>query len=203
VLLHPGNVAAAEPLLGEWGRALLKPRRGYYGQGVLLIEDYSTLRDVAGYVVTQTAGVMDKTLMLERFYEHDLSSYVSTTTINGSIMYGYRKRSTRWAAMAGGAGKVFDAESSGGEVDLVEVPPAQAEMALQAQKALGTQIIGFDMLLHNGDPVIVDENTYPGLYPELFHATGNDLGQELFRMIAEAIEECRQPHLPKQGVSTA
>ncbi|MFI6689909.1 RimK family alpha-L-glutamate ligase [Streptomyces sp. NPDC050485] len=39
VLLHQGNVSAVEPVLAEWGRALLKPRLGCFGQGVVLIDD--------------------------------------------------------------------------------------------------------------------------------------------------------------------
>ncbi|MEV0375779.1 hypothetical protein AB0I10_39625 [Streptomyces sp. NPDC050636] len=39
VLVHQGNVAAAEPVLAEWGRAVLKPRYGYFRQGVLLVEE--------------------------------------------------------------------------------------------------------------------------------------------------------------------
>ncbi|MFI6689910.1 hypothetical protein [Streptomyces sp. NPDC050485] len=65
------------------------------------------------------------------------------------------------------------------------------ELALQAQKALGAQIIGFDMILHQGMPIIVDENTFPGFYPELFDAAGKDLGFELYRMIAQSVDECR------------
>ncbi|WP_169314074.1 ATP-grasp domain-containing protein [Streptomyces piniterrae] len=191
VLLHRGNVAAAEPVLAEWGRALLKPRGGYFGHGVLLIEDYATLRDVADYVTAAAPGAADETLLLERFYDNDLADWVSVTLVGDSVMYGYRKRPSRWAAMPGGTAKVYDATGSGGEVDLCEVPAAHEELALRAQKALGAQIIGFDMILHQGAPIIVDENTFPGLYPEFFRAAGKDLGFELFRVIARAVDECR------------
>jgi ribosomal protein S6--L-glutamate ligase len=191
VLLHVDNVALAEPILDGWGRAVLKPRRGFFGKGVLLIEDYPTLRDVAGYLATQSPGLVEPTLMLERFYQHDPSDWVSTTIINGSIMYGYRKRPALWSPMRNGALKVLDADAAGGGVDLCEVPPAYAELALSAHKALGLEIVGFDMILDDSGPLILDENTYPGMYPELFAASGKDLGHELFRMIAEAIERCR------------
>ncbi|WP_157880125.1 hypothetical protein [Streptomyces natalensis] len=54
----------------------------------------------------------------------------------------------------------------GGSVDLCDVPAAHAELASHAQKAIGAQIIGFDMILHQGVPIVVDENTFPGFYPE-------------------------------------
>lgn len=191
LLVHVDNVALAEPIMAEWGRAVLKPRRGFFGKGVLLIDDFPTLRDVAGYLATQVPGLVEPTLLLERFYEHDPSDWVSTTIINGSIMYGYRKRPALWSPMRHGASKVLDADAAGGEAALCEVPPAYAELALKAHKALGLEIVGFDMVLDDSGPLIIDENTYPGLYPELFCASHKDLGHELFRMIAEAIERCR------------
>ncbi|MFF4160855.1 hypothetical protein [Streptomyces sp. NPDC001678] len=78
------------------------------------------------------------------------------------------------------------------------MPAGHAELALRAQKALGAQIIGFDVILHRGEPVIVDENTFPGFYLELFRAAGKDLGFELFRMIVRALEECRTTPLRRR-----
>ncbi|TVL91200.1 hypothetical protein CD790_18170 [Streptomyces sp. SAJ15] len=191
VLLDQGNVGAAEPVLAEWGRALLKPRFGYFGRGVLLIEDFATLRDAVGYLAATAPGAGDGTLLLERFYDNDLAEWVSVAMVGGEIMYGYRKRPSRWAAMRGGAAKVYDLAGAGGEVDLCEVPAAHAELASRAQNVMGAQIIGFDMILHQGLPVIVDENTFPGFYPELFRRADKDLGFELYRMIAQAVDECR------------
>ncbi|WP_369394633.1 RimK family alpha-L-glutamate ligase [Streptomyces sp. CG1] len=191
VLVHQGNVAAAEPVLADWGRAVLKPRYGYFGQGVLLVEDYPSLRDTAGYLASTAPGISDTTLLLERFYENDITDWLSTTFVNGSLMYGYRKAPTRWADMGGGAVKIYDAFGAGGEAELCHVPTPHAEQALLAQKALGARIIGFDMILHDGSPIIVDENTFPGLYPHLFHAVGKDFGRELFHLIVQEIRELR------------
>ncbi|MCH0540085.1 hypothetical protein I3F58_11000 [Streptomyces sp. MUM 203J] len=191
VLLHPRNLGAAEDVLRAWGRALLKPRHGFYGQGVLLVDDFATLRDAVGYLTATAPCVPDETLLLERFYENDPADWTSVTVVGGAVMYGYRKRAARWATMRGGATKVYDPAGAGGEVDLCPVSPAQEELALRAQKALGAEIVGFDMILHEGEPIIVDENTTPGLYPELFDAVGKELGGELFRVIACAVDDCR------------
>ncbi|MEV0375641.1 hypothetical protein AB0I10_38850, partial [Streptomyces sp. NPDC050636] len=153
---------------------------------MLLVEDFATLRDVAGYLAAAAPGSADETLLLKRFYDNDLADWMSVTMVGGEVMYGYRKRPSRWATMRGGAAKVYDAAGVGGEVDLCDVPTAHAELASHAQKAMGAQIIGFDMILHQGMPIIVDENTFPGFYPELFRAAGKDLGFELYRMIAQA-----------------
>lgn len=191
VLLHPRNLGAAEAVLRAWGRALLKPRYGFYGQGVLLVDDFATLRDAVGYLTATVPCVPDETLLLERFYENDPADWTAVTVVGGEVMYGYRKRAARWATMRGGATKVYDPVGAGGEVELCAVSPAHEELALRAQKALGAEIVGFDMILHEGEPIIVDENTTPGLYPELFARVGKDFGFELHRIIARAVEDCR------------
>ncbi|MEU8691199.1 hypothetical protein [Streptomyces sp. NPDC048665] len=70
--------------------------------------------------------------------------------------------------MGGGAVKIYDASGAGGEAELCHVPA-----------------------LHDGSPIIVDENTFPGLCPDLFHAVGKDFGRELFQLIVQEIRELR------------
>ncbi|MDP8909342.1 MAG: hypothetical protein M3N47_09565 [Chloroflexota bacterium] len=188
VLFDHHNVAAVAPVMEQWGRAVLKPRWGYFGRGVLYVEDFPALRDLVGYMQVTTGGSPDRAFLLERFYENDPDESMGTTIIGGSLMYGYRKRPTRRAAIGEGGWKVFDREGLGGHVDLSQPSAAHVEQALRAQKALGVEIIGFDMLLYEGEPVIVDENTFPGLYPELFAAVGRDLGDELFRTVATTLQ---------------
>lgn len=187
VLFDHRNLAAVEPVLDEWGRAVLKPRRGRFGKGVLLVEDFGTLRDLTGYLDSTVGAAPDKGYLLERFYDNDPETWVGTAQINGSIMYGYRKRPDQWTEMGSGAAKVYDGLEIGGQVDLCDVSPAHAAEALRAQEALGLPMVGFDMVLHEGRPVIVDENTLPGLYTELFDAVGRDLATELARLVEASL----------------
>ncbi|MEV4437864.1 hypothetical protein AB0K09_02425 [Streptomyces sp. NPDC049577] len=189
LLLDHEHVSLAEPVLAEWGRAVLKPRWGSFGRGVLFVEDYPTLRDAVGYLHSMAAD-HDTTLLLERFYDNDPADWVSTTVVGGHVLYGYRKRPRRWTSLGTGAAKVYDPEGEGGETDLCDVLPAHAEQARQAAKALGLPIVGFDMILHEGAPIVVDENTYPGIYPDLLREAGQDLGRELYDVIAQLIDEC-------------
>ncbi|MFJ4695387.1 RimK family alpha-L-glutamate ligase [Streptomyces sp. NPDC088766] len=185
VLLDRRDPAAAAPVIAQWGRALLKPRRGSFGRGVLLIEDFATLRDLADYLDHTLAATTESTLLLERFYPNDPADWVGTTLINGTLMYGYRKRSHRFARLSADASKVYDPEGIGGDVDGCEVPAEHARLARHAQQALGLPLVGFDLILSEGRPVIVDENTFPGLYPDLFAAAGRSLSQELLALVSD------------------
>lgn len=203
MLLDHRNTAAAAPVIAEWGRALLKPRRGSFGHGVLLIEDFATLRDLAGYLDSTLAATAEGTFLLERFYPNGSARWIGTTLINGTLMYGYRKRSHRFTRLSADAWKVYDPEGIGGDVDGCEVPPTHARLVQRAQQALGLPLVGFDLILCEGRPIIVDENTFPGLYPDLFAAAGRSLGRELFILISDLIRQHREvPPNARQGRMT-
>ncbi|WP_324789842.1 hypothetical protein [Streptomyces sp. H51] len=192
ILFDRRDTAAAAPVVAEWGHALLKPRRGSFGQGVLLIEDFATLRDLADYLDSTLAATTESAFLLERFYPNDPADWTGTTFVNGTLMYGYRKRGHRFARLSADAVKVYDAEGVGGEVDGCVVPPAHARLAQRAQRALGLPLVGFDLIVCDGRPVIVDENTFPGLYPELFAAAGRSLGRELFGLVRDLVEGVKE-----------
>ena len=63
-------------------------------------------------------------------------------------MYGYRKRACKLTDLGNGLQKIYDAKELGGEVDLCEVLPEHKEQASRASQALGSEIIGFDMIWH-------------------------------------------------------
>ncbi|MGK5629935.1 ATP-grasp domain-containing protein [Streptomyces sp. URMC 123] len=195
LLFDHRHLDPVEAVLDEWGSALLKPRWGSFGRGVLLVENFPTVRDVLGFHAAAAPGGAGHAFLLERFYPNDADDWVSAVVIDGELMYGYRKRGERRAALGGGgrgAWKVFDADGHGGHVDRCEVSAAHRDQALRAQRALGMPIVGFDMILHRGEPVVVDENTFPGLYPELFAEAGQDLGRQFFRVVLGAIETHRR-----------
>ena len=196
VLVDHRNTAAAAPVVAEWGRALLKPRRESFGHGVLLIEDYATLRDLSDYLTGTLAATTESTFLLERYYPNSPADWVGTTLVNGTLMYGYRKRGHRFTAMSPDTWKVYDPERIGGDVDGCEVPPAHARLVRHAQQVLGLPLVGFDVILCEGRPVIVDENTFPGLYPDLFTAAGRSLGHELFALVRDSIRALAPPRPP-------
>ncbi len=175
---------------------MLKPRRGGFGKGVTFINSFATLRDIIDYIHSTVRTTPDKAYMLERFYENGLDKWVGTTLINGELMYGYRKRKTRLAEIGNGFQKVYDADEIGGEVDGCEVPQLYKEEALKAYQAIGAEIIGFDMVFNRGQPIIIDENTFPGYYEEIFKQVGRDSAEEFYKLIVSEVNKiCGTPQL--------
>ena len=66
----------------------------------------------------------------------------------------------------------------------------QADMALRAAKALEADIIGFDFIYSTNKQryLIVDENTYPGIYPDCFEKAGKTLPELVARMALDTLK---------------
>jgi glutathione synthase/RimK-type ligase-like ATP-grasp enzyme len=189
VLVDHRNLRCLEALLREWRFAVLKPRRGGFGKGVTLIDSFAALRDTIEYVYTTTGQSPDSGYLVERFYPHDRGDWVSTTIVNGELVYGYRKRSPKFVDFGHGFRKVYDASELGGEVDFCAVPAAYRREALKAYAAIGAEIIGFDLVAAEGRPIVVDENTFPGYYDDLFRLAGQEPADALFRLIVAEIDK--------------
>ncbi|NUT53419.1 MAG: hypothetical protein HOV94_39960 [Saccharothrix sp.] len=198
VLVSGRNLDAAAPALGEWGRAVLKPRRGCFGWGVLLVDSFTALRDVVGYLESETTEerVRDvpsagsgRSFLLERFYPNSPEDWLGATLTGGEVAYGFRKGAERRVSWNDVGWKVYDPDRTGGDVEYREVPAGLSALVRKAQRVFGLPLLGFDVIRHDGEPVIVDVNTGPALYPELFAAAGKSLAHELFRAFGTAIAE--------------
>ena len=161
-------------VLEKWGAGVLKPRRGGWGKGVTLIDSISSLRDAVGYVRSISGHSPDKGFFLERYYDNDPTRWASITMINGEIAFGYRKVAAKFHDFGGGRVKVEDIDEVGGGVVLADLTPQHIEQAHIACEAMGLGLIGFDMIWTEQGPVIVDENTSPGNYTDLYRELGKD-----------------------------
>jgi len=191
ILVDYNNLRYLKDLLDEWGYAVLKPRRGGYGKGVTLLGSFAALRDTIEYIYSTARGTPDKAYLIERFYPNSSDDWISTTIINGELVYGYRKRDNRFVEFGNGFVKVYDALEIGGEVDSCEVPPSYRVEALKAYEAIGAEVIGFDMITHCSQPIIVDESTFPGYYDDLFAETGQGPADAFYRLIVTEIDKLR------------
>jgi len=187
ILVSPKSIHQAESLIRSWEMAVLKPRRGGYGKGVTLFNNYETLRDAIEYIEATTPQSSEGGFYLERFYENDIKDWVSVTIIDGQIVYGYRKNPDRFVSLGNGKLKVYSKDEISGGVSLCAISPLQEKIALDAYNALGLEVIGFDMLLNNGTPIIVDVNTFPGMYQDLFEEQGLVGGDLFFNMIVRSL----------------
>lgn len=191
ILFDYKNLHHLEKVMKTWGVAVLKPRRGGFGKGVTLIDSFATLRDLVDYIYSTTGTTPDKAYLLEKFYDNDINDWVSVTVINGEIMYGYRKRKTKLVEMRNGITKVYDTDEIGGEVDGCEVPQLYREEALKAYYAIGAEVMGFDMIFNAGKPIIIDENTFPGYYEDIFTQVGRDSAGEFYKLVISEINKIR------------
>ncbi|HYD17645.1 MAG TPA: hypothetical protein VEF76_04105 [Patescibacteria group bacterium] len=149
------------------GPALLKPTLGAFGQGIHMVKTARELIDAVEY--GQSFNGEKLQIFCEEFEENDISKWISTTVIDGELVYGYRKRPEKFVDNW----KVYDADRKGGGVDWADATPVQ-DIALRAAKALGADVIGFDFIYSTArrQYLIVDENTFPGMYPECFEQSG-------------------------------
>ena len=172
MLVDPRCTRPAEEAIERWGAGLLKPRRGAWGKGVLLVDHPATMRDVASYAAS--SGATHGGMLLERYLPNDLDRWASATVLGGRVAGGYAKRPSKRVALPGGRAKIFDANERGGDVDPCVLDGAQIAVATAAAQALDCPVLGFDMIWVDGKPVVVDENTSPGNYAEVYAALGVD-----------------------------
>lgn len=190
MLVDLAHMTAAREALARWGAAVLKPRRGAWGKGVLLIEDWPTLRDLVDYHRARSPLHQPPTFFLERYYDNDPDRWASLTMVGHQLMYGYRKRASKRVVFGRTAGrtKVLDAFERGGEADRADLEPIQIAAAARACDALGLPVIGFDMIWTEQGPIIVDENTSPGNYAAIYAAVDKHPAEEWARAIVEEFE---------------
>lgn len=169
----------ADQLCGDGQVLLLKPRLGAFGHGIHMAKSKRDLVDAVQYAQSFVRAPLQ--VFCETFEENDLSKWISATIIDGELIYGYRKKPEKFV----GDWKVYDADRKGGGVDYVDPSPVR-DVALAAAKAMGCHLIGFDFIYSTKrqEYVIVDENTFPGLYPDCFTEAGKGTWDENFlRMI--------------------
>lgn len=196
VLVSARNLAAAEPVIEEWGSAVLKPRRGCFGWGVTFIDSFAALRDIVGYLDAETTesrvrGVASagsgRSFLLERFYPNSPDDWLGVTVAGDEVVYGFRKKTDRHVRWNDTAWKVYDPERGGGSVEHREVPPEHAALVHTARRAFDLPLLGFDLIRHEDRLLIVDANTGPALYRELFAASGRSMAHELHRVFTAAL----------------
>ena len=101
---------------------------------------------------------------------------------------GYRKKADKFHDLGDGRMKVQDIDEKGGGVVVADLEPEHIELALRANEALGLSVIGFDMIWTNNGPMIVDENTYPGNYSDLYEQIDIDPAKYFANMILKDLK---------------
>lgn len=174
----------AKKLFNEWGTLLLKPRLGKFGHGILKVDSEGMLRDAISYAASSHSGPTQ--IFVERFEENDVDYWISATTIGGRTVFGYRKKPSKFVD----GWKVYDEQFKGGDAFYVDPSPVEG-IASAAAKALGADMVGFDCIYVTGQKkyLIVDENTFPGIYEDCFEQAGKGtLAENFYRVITECLK---------------
>jgi glutathione synthase/RimK-type ligase-like ATP-grasp enzyme len=175
------NIDYAEKILKKWEKVVVKPRFGSYGIGTMLVEDFSTLRDLFG-ILKENLNKDEIPLLLEKFYPNDISKWVSITVIGNKAVYGYRKKKEKFVD----GWKVFDDKKDQNNpktVDYVDPGYGLKKIAEKASLALKADIVGFDFIKTNEGFKIVDENSKPGFYTHCFKKAGVNLEDAILSLI--------------------
>jgi glutathione synthase/RimK-type ligase-like ATP-grasp enzyme len=159
------DIAKMKKLIKKWKIILIKPEKGSFGRGIIRVIDFETFRDICGYL--KITHKQDE-VFVERFYENDISQWISTTIIGTEVAYGYRKKKEKFAEW-----KVYDINAMGGGAFYVDPAPVQ-KFAKKAAHILDKSIVGFDFIKTREGYRIVDENNFPGFYPKAFRDARKD-----------------------------
>lgn len=177
-LLNYNDLVEMQNIIKKWHTVLIKPRLGNFGRGIIKVSDFETLRDIAGYLKMEHG---QNNIFIERFYDNDASKWISTTVIGEKVAYGYRKKRSKFAGW-----KVYDIKAKGGDAYYADPSPVK-QFAEKAAGILDRSIVGFDFIKTKDGYKIVDENNFPGFYPEAFRVARKDPAEMIAEMIAESI----------------
>jgi ribosomal protein S6--L-glutamate ligase len=177
------DLARMQKLIKQWKAILIKPRLGNFGRGIIKVSDFETFRDIAGYLKME---YKQKKIFIERFYENEMDKWISTTIINGEVVYGYRKKKEKFAGW-----KVYDIKAKGGCAYYVDPTPVKI-FAEKAARLLDKSIVGFDFIKTREGYKIVDENNFPGFYPDAFTAAKKNVSQLIYDLILSHTSKIRR-----------
>ncbi|MEZ4771824.1 MAG: hypothetical protein R3D00_01495 [Bacteroidia bacterium] len=169
-LVSPDNLHLLKPLFDN-NAYLLKPRRSSFGQGIVKLDSYEQFRDTAEYH-------SQKHYYLEKFYKNDLNDWTGVTVFNGTVLYGFRKKSDKISGW-----KVYDKDSLGGGTVYVK-PSAEIEaIAIKIGEILGGTCYGLDFIKTEEGYKVVDINCSPGIYYDFVQELNIPVAELFFKML--------------------
>ncbi len=169
-LVSPDNLSSLKPLFEE-SSFLLKPRRSSFGQGIVKLNSYNQFRDTAEYH-------RQKHYYLEKFYENDLNEWTGVTVINGTVLYGFRKKSSKISGW-----KIYDEKSLGGETVYVKPNEEIEAISIKIGEIVGANCFGLDFIKTTEGYKVVDINCSPGIYFDFIEKMNIPIAELFFKML--------------------
>jgi ribosomal protein S6--L-glutamate ligase len=165
---------------------ILKPRLGSFGVGITRLENFDHLVDVIDY--------SEHTVhFLEEFIESSPDDFIGINIVGGTIISGYGKQPSSYHGW-----KIFDRDRCGGGMVQRVPSPEQKQIALKVARVIGLDILGVDIIRSaSGRNLVVDVNSFPGLYPTLNNQFGHDVAQRCVDVIASKLKPVRIPAMSR------
>lgn len=131
--------------------AIVKLLQGTQGVGVMLahtMEELETLLD--------TMWNLDQEILLQEFVAEARGRDIRALVVGDRVVGAMRR-------IAGSAGEFRSNLHRGGRGEALDLPPAYAEEAVRASRAVGLDVAGVDLLESREGPKVTEVNSSPGL----------------------------------------
>lgn len=180
-LVRANDIVGLRRAFAHFGNdVLLKPRFGGWGVGIARAQKIDELFSIVEYMMSFTSQ-SHQSILIEKFYQNDLSRWISVVLCGNKVLFGYHK------PLIGDADwKIYDPEKIDGKGALstyIAPPQEVCDIVLAAQSAIGKDIIGFDLIYTDRGYMIIDENGRPGIYKDCLDAAGVDMKIEIASLI--------------------
>ncbi len=165
---------------------LLKPRFGGWGIGIARATKIDELLSTVEYMMSFVPR-SHQSILIEKFHKNDLSKWISVALFGDKILFGYRKQ-----LMGDADWKIYDPKKIDGKGLLstfIDPPQEAKNIVLAAQKAIGKDIIGFDLIYTEDGYKIIDENGRPGLYKNCIDTAGIDIASEITVLVEKKFDQ--------------
>lgn len=186
-LVNLTNRSAIEDIYETLGESvLIKPRFRGFGMGIVKVDSKEHLLEILELLQSYIKGG-EQQVLIEKFYENDISKWISVVVFGDKVLFGYRKKilgESDW--------KVYDPErkdARGQYTEYVEPSEELKQIALKAKNAIGKDIICFDFIYTKEGYKIIDENGRPGLYENCLEKGNINIKEELINLIKSKLNE--------------
>ena len=172
------DVSNTEDLINMVGGAplVVKLLEGTQGKGVVLAET----RKAAESVIDAFRG-LKADFLVQEFIKEAGGADIRCFVIGDKVVAAMKRQAKE--------GEFRSNLHRGGVATVVKITPEERSTAVRAARIMGLNVAGVDLLRSNHGPVVMEENSSPGL-EGIEQATGKDVA----KLLIEFIEKNAKPH---------
>ena len=148
---------------------IVKLLEGAQGKGVVLAETQKAAESVINALQS-----LDANLLVQEFIKEASGSDLRCFVVGGKVVAAIERRAAQ--------GEYRANLHQGGSASMVQLEPAEKQMAVKACKVLGLDVAGVDILRSHRGPLLLEVNSSPGL-EGIEAATGKDLAGKMIQKL--------------------